>query len=348
MQRLAQIEYTRIKEIGIGQGRNSRVYLIDEPQLGGELVAKEIEKNGFINSSQYHREAQALFAASNPNVVAVQYSCETTDHICLIMPYYANGSLADLISQEPLRPTEVLRVGQGMLSGISQIHLARQIHFDIKPTNILFSDTNQPMVADFGQARSIGLHGLTIPGPVYSEAFPPELITHGVGTIQSDIYQAGLTLYRAANGDPFFKSQVPVDQAELRTMILSGRLPDRSRFLPHVPKPLRSAIRKALQVDPAKRYLSALEFAHAIGQIVLKRNWKTEFLPDDSIIWTDEPSRSAKVFVSLVPSGSRWRIVITSERNGRCRSSKKSDWRNGMTKPQAFRHLKDVFERLER
>ncbi len=229
---------------------NSAVYLADDPQLGGRVAAKEIEKTRFANATRYFDEAQVMFANAHDNVIRVQYACQTPNMISLVMPYYRNGSLADRIQDRPLQLSEVQRIAQSILAGLAHIHLTGYIHFDLKPSNVLFSDIDRPMVADFGQAREISPSGVVKVPPLYIVQQPPETITTGVATTLADIYHAGLLLYRALNGDNFFSSQFPADVDVLRAKISSGKFPDRKRFMPHVPSRLRTLIRKALQVNP--------------------------------------------------------------------------------------------------
>lgn len=225
------ISYTKLKQIGVGKGMNSEVYLADDPQLGGQVAAKKIEKSRFANPSTYIDEAQAMFAVAHENVVAVQYACQTPAIISLIMPYYQNGSLTDRIHDRPLQLGEVQRIAQGVLAGLAHIHLAVYIHFDVKPSNVLFSDTDRPMVADFGQSRAISSTGVVTVPPLTVSAQPPETIKTGLATIVADIYHVGLLIYRALNGDSFFTSQMPGDPALLKAKISSGKFPDRASLL---------------------------------------------------------------------------------------------------------------------
>src|SRR5712691_1236146 len=97
MKVVGSISYTKLREIGVGQGMNSKVYLADDSQLGGQVAAKEIEKSRFANPNAYFDEAQTMFAVVHDNVIAVQYACQTPTTISLVMPYYHNGSLAERI-----------------------------------------------------------------------------------------------------------------------------------------------------------------------------------------------------------------------------------------------------------
>ena len=99
---------------GLVRGMNSEVFLADEPQLGGKVAVKEIPKGKLGNTfDEYFAEARAMFASAHPHVVPIQYACESADRICLVMPFFQNGSLADRIQGSPISPKEVIRVGQG-------------------------------------------------------------------------------------------------------------------------------------------------------------------------------------------------------------------------------------------
>lgn len=279
----ARLAFVKGAEIGAGEGRNSRVYLIQDAQLDGELVLKEIPKKQIKSISVLFDECQKIHAARHHNVVAVQYGCETDDLICIVMPYYPAGSLARRISSGPLSVNESVRVGIDVLSGLGAVHSANIVHLDIKPTNVLFSDTGQALLADFGQScwldPSTGL--LSNLPELYSFAVPPELHSTGTATRASDIYQVGLTLYRCVNGDPHYRQQADLlrddktGRARDRS-IRNGAFPDRNDFLPHVPQGLCNLIRDALAVDPSDRPQSAIDFRDRLGRVALEIDWAYE------------------------------------------------------------------------
>ena len=202
MQVFGTISYTKVRQIGVGQGMNSEVYLADDPQLGGQVAAKEIDKADFANPAAYFEEAQAMFAVAHDNVVAVQYACETPTTISLVMPYFRNGSLADRIQDRPLQLSEVQRIAQGVLAGLAHIHLAGFIHFDLKPSNVLFSNKDRPMVADFGQSRAIAPTGVVTVPPLYMVSQPPETISTGVATRLQTSIKSVLLMYRIIKQRP--------------------------------------------------------------------------------------------------------------------------------------------------
>src|SRR5687768_10016202 len=94
-ERRAITGYRQLEEIGRCEGRNSRVFRIFDKRLNGEFVAKEIPRPVCPRSADdLYREATLMAAASHPNVVSIRSVCETKTLICLVMPHFANGSLA--------------------------------------------------------------------------------------------------------------------------------------------------------------------------------------------------------------------------------------------------------------
>jgi serine/threonine protein kinase len=348
MQVVGSISYTKLNQIGVGQGMNSEVYLADDPQLGGRIAAKEIAKTRFANPTDYFNEAQATFAVAHDNVVAIQYACQTPTIISLIMPYYRKRSLADRIQDRPLQLSEVQRVAQGVLAGLAHIHLTGYVHFDVKPSNILFSNTDRPMVADFGQSRAISPTGVVKVPPLYMKSQPPETISTGLATTLADIYHVGLLMYRALNGDGFFRSQMPGDLASLQAKISAGKFPDRARFMPHVPSRIRTLVRKALRVDPAERFQTATELADVLGRVDLMLDWSVEPLPSGGFHWRALRPGQCDLVVELTTNGGTWGVETFTEKPGESRRAKgkSENWRSGLTLVDAYAHLKDVFERL--
>ncbi|MFH1923032.1 MAG: serine/threonine-protein kinase [Planctomycetota bacterium] len=349
MERVGKVRYQIIREIGLdssGQrrGQNSRVYLADERSLGGQIAVKEIEKTAFPKPDDYFREAQKMFEVDSEHVVPVQYMCEQTDTVALVMKYFERGSLADKIEHGPIPPSEVVRIGQHVLSGIVRIHNAHTIHFDVKPSNVLFTNASVAMVADFGQARTVRPDG-TVDWPgMYEYGLPPEWYSSSAGTSRSDIYQVGLTLYRAVNGDPFFRAQVPTTDRELETRTVAGKFPNRNKWLPHVPKQLRTVIRKALSLVPTDRYASPEEFQNDLS--FRGNDWTTSIdLSSGETEWKTQPSGKAAMIVRLSRTKSGWAVSLYQD-GAKRRRFRTPDWRDGLTPVQANRHLLELFRSL--
>lgn len=112
----AQTRYDRVELIGKGEGMNSTVFRSFDPYLQRELAVKEIDKNKFGNDfDSYCQEARTMFAMQDPHVVGIEYVCETTNHVSLALPYFANGSLQARIKDNPLSLFELLKMAQEVI-----------------------------------------------------------------------------------------------------------------------------------------------------------------------------------------------------------------------------------------
>lgn len=345
----AEITYVRRGQIGVGQGMNSEVYKAFDPQLGCELAAKEINKANFGGDvTRYFEEAQAMFATAHRNIVPIQYACQNASHIMLLMPYCSNGSLASRIAAGPITTREFIRIGLGVLHGVTQIHNAGYIHFDLKPSNVLFDDIDDPLVADFGQARQILPSGAVVVPAMYNWAMPPETLRYGAGSNLGDIYQVGLLLYRAINGNPLYEMQFAgLDDATMTRRVIAGKLPDRGLFLPHVPKRVRTIIRTALRVDPADRYQSADEFSLAIGRIPHGLDWETTIDPSGEILWHARRPGKTDLEVRLLKAGGTWGVRAWTVNGSTLRATGSSVLnKSGLDYDAAMAHLNGVFAAL--
>lgn len=346
------IRYTKQREIGVGQGMNSKVFLAVDPHLNREIAVKEIDRSKLAPGGwdEYHREAQAMFACRHDHVVPIHYACLTRHHVALAMPFYPGGSLQDRIESRALPLQAGYRCADGILSALSQIHVAGRLHFDLKPSNVLFSGRDEPLIADFGQARMMDRRG-TSPAPaMYPFGVPPEMYSSGVGTVESDVYLAGLTFYRMFNGDPFFQSQRARVRGNFHDAVVAGRFPNRNKFQPHVPAGLRRVIRRALRVDPAERYHSATEFQDALGRVEIPVDWVPQQLPSGGMVWTaDRPALvTLEVRQRSNGSGRHWDVeVFTRSSAGLRRKGTDDLWASGLTRSERDRHLRQVFSALE-
>ncbi|MCL5290575.1 MAG: serine/threonine protein kinase [Firmicutes bacterium] len=271
MQVVSTIVVDKIRQIGVGQGRNSEVFLANDPQLNGMIALKEIPLKDFDNPGEYFREAQNLYTNKHPYIVPVMYACQDADKIRIVMPHYKNGSVQDILNRGSLTVRQIIKWSHEFLLGLHHVHSNGDgyVHYDIKPSNLLIQDDGSVMLADFGQMRPTDNLGVAQNPPLYPWHFPPEAFRYTGATKQADIYQVGLTLYRMCNGNNFFDAQKPRDMHELRQKVLDGTFPNRNKFLPHIPRRLKTIIKNALHIDPSMRYQTTMDLIEDLGQIDL-------------------------------------------------------------------------------
>lgn len=185
---------------------------------------------------------------------------------------------------------------------------------------------------------------------VYKWAMPPEVWDNHAAIVESDIYQVGALLYRAANGEPVYAAQRAAisSNLDLQERILRGRFPDRKFFLPHVPARLRTIIRKALKVDPAERYHSASDLAAAIARVPLGLHWSVQPLGGGAYIWRAARGNSPDLEIELSRDSSDWRTRVWTQGQERRAKGRPDFWRENLTYGEACTHLTEIFAELSR
>lgn len=348
----AQTRYQRLEPIGIGEGMNSTVFRAYDPYLQRELAVKEISKSRLGNDfDSYCQEARAMFSMRDPNIVRVEYVCETSDHVALALPYFVKGSLKSRLKHSPLETKEFLKLSQDVLSGAARIHSAGFLHLDLKPSNIFLTEANRALVGDFGQSRRLS-HGVVTFPTVYKWAMPPEVWDSHHATVESDIYQLGVLFYRTVNGEAWYESQSRAihSDTELQTLIRKGRFPNPKSFLPHVPARIRTVIRKCVKADASERYHSASDVAVALARVSPLLNWATLPLGNGAYRWRAVRPSCADIEVNLIcDNATMWKTEVWGEKNGERRRKGVSDyWTSQLTYSAACDHLTEVFADLDR
>ena len=289
-----------IKEIG-QEGRNSKVYIANDPQLNAEVVVKKIDKSKeFTDTDEYFSEAQKLYASSHPNIMGVRYASQDENFVYIVMEHYKKGSLNNLLTKRFLTVREIIKYSLEFLSGIHYVHSKNLVHFDIKPTNILINDAGKAVLTDFGLAKYLNENGFAEPKKEYGYHVPPEKFVHGKYSFYSDIYQSGLTMYRMCNGNNFFKEQISglriSTRDELFSAIENDKFPNKKAFLPHIPDKLRKIIQKALYLDETLRYESVLDMINDISTLEDNLDWEYNEVTNEHSYWVrDEDTHFSKI-----------------------------------------------------
>jgi serine/threonine protein kinase len=340
-----KLTFTKKKDIG-AEGRNSEVFIAEDIQLATDVVVKAIDKKEFTDSNDYFTEAKILYASKHPNIVEINYACEDDTNVYLSMPYYKNGSINSLLNQRFLTVKEIITYGLEFLSGLHYIHTKGLLHFDIKPTNILISDSNTALLTDFGLAKYVNSYGFATPDKLYPPHAAPEAYTTGTFDVYFDIFHCGLTLYRMCNGNKDFYNQLgTATEADVQ----SGTFPNRTQFLPHIPKALQNVIKRALEVNPTDRYDTVLEMLNELSKI--DKNLKWLYTEDDAqgtYVWQIDEEKTVKS-ISVVEQNGSFAIEGKQLSKGTGKTTNVSKWNsNGYNnREEAFKKVAKLIQEYE-
>ena len=263
-------KYPVLREIG--SGATSKVYLARDPFGNRDVAIKVFMFDKHIDAQEermmhkaFVAEASLAGKLNHPHIVDIFDAVVEPDHSYLVMEYVAGTTLEAYSDLGKLLP--VSKVVEIIFKCIRALEYACRhgiIHRDIKPGNILLSQSGETKVSDFGAsfqqrlADTTQIHGVGSPAYMSPEQIRMETLTH-----QTDIYSLGVTMYRLLTGRlPFTVST----QAALTYAILNTEPQRPAKLRPELPGLLDAVVMKALEKDPAARYPSWLEFGKDLGQ----------------------------------------------------------------------------------
>ncbi len=206
-------------------------------------VALKIPKiEGNVGYDEVLHEVRVATKLKHPNILSVLNASYVDDHFVIAMEL-GEESLADRIERRT-SITQLLELAAQGLAALAHAHDHKIIHCDIKPENFILFQGSQLKLADFGFAK-LSLRTLKASGSGTIDYIAPEQAM-GRPKFQSDVFSMGLVLYRMFSGKlpewPFEWPMIGHDKLE-------------ARLRPE----LIEVLRKAIQLDPKKRYRNAVE-----------------------------------------------------------------------------------------
>jgi len=267
----------------LGEGAMGRVYLAEETTTGRrvalKLLAPELARDGRFRR-RFLRETELAASLNHPHVVATFASGEEDGTLYLAMAYVAGSDLRKLLRSEgPLDPERALRLIEQVAGALDAAHAAGLVHRDVKPGNILVTETEtgeEALVCDFGLARHVSsASSLTADRGFVGtiDYVPPEQIESGEVDSRADVYSLGCVLFECLAGvSPFER------ESELSILFahLNDPPPRLTETRPDLPAELDAMFAIALAKAPDDRYQTCGEFVRAAraalqGKVLARR-----------------------------------------------------------------------------
>ncbi len=194
--------------------------------------------------SEGFREAKKLTSLKHTNIINIFGASEDAQNFIIVMEYLSGGSLNDrLLNPHPLK--EFLQIAQEICEGLAFTHKNRIIHGNLRPSNILFSESGIVKVTDFG----LDEHYMDKAAMInwYNMHNEPK-------SVEADIFAAGVIFYQLLT-------------AELPPGI--GGRPDPNEIYLSLPEELRDMIGKMISQEPELRQSS---FDYVLSEITAIHN----------------------------------------------------------------------------
>ncbi|MFH2064674.1 MAG: serine/threonine-protein kinase [Pseudomonadota bacterium] len=188
------------------------------------------------------QSAYLLKNLNHPNIVAVFGVSGHRSNYIIVMEYIGGGNLAERMLV-PHDWQDALKIMTGVCQGLSFAHRNRIIHGNLRPSNILFTDSGEVKITDFGLNEHYALD-------------PDKANWFNAGgqprSMQADIFAVGAILYKLLIG---------------HTPVLKG-----SSFVPHrafdeIPAGVQQLVTRLLSQEPASCFQNVDQVIGAIQDI---------------------------------------------------------------------------------
>ncbi|MDX1415582.1 MAG: protein kinase, partial [Candidatus Promineifilaceae bacterium] len=255
----------------IGEGAYGTIYRAVQPSINRDVAVKVILRK-YANDPEFIRrfeaEAQTIAHLEHPYIVPLYDYWREPEGAYLVMRFLRGGDLLSALEQGPWDLDETVQLLDQVSSAVATAHHHGIVHRDIKPANILFDESGNAFLSDFGIAKNQGqdlaytAEEAFIGTPDYTS---PEQLRNEPVTQQADIYSLGAVLYETLTGEkPFSDDPFPVRIQKH----LSEPLPLVRSSRPDLPFEIDEVIQKATAKQPKDRYPDALAMAEAFRSAV--------------------------------------------------------------------------------
>ena len=222
----------------IKENRHGGVYLFQDKVDHRLMVIKKR-----INTSAGLKEAKLLTTLKHKNIVNILGTSRKEHLFIIVMEYLSGGSLKDRMIQ-PIPWGDALRTALEICKGLSFAHKNRIVHGNLRPSNILFTESGQVQVADFGldEHYSSG-KGRRNWYNVFDEPKPPEADIFALGTIFYQMLTGSLPVWK---GDQILikdhLKQLPIKLQKVVMRLLSRKQGVRYRSFDQVIEELNALL----------------------------------------------------------------------------------------------------------
>ncbi len=259
----------------------------------------------------FRDEAQKAARMAHPTIVRVFDAGEETvtdihgtdRQVPFIVMEYVDGRLLkDIIAEGPLDQKEAVRIIAQVLTALEYSHRALLVHRDIKPGNIMITQTGQVKVMDFGIARAVSDNSATVAetGAILGTAqyFSPEQARGETVDARTDLYSTGIILFELLTGRAPFRGE---RAAAVAYQHISEAAVAPSSLNPRVSPAIDAVVLHALNKDKFDRYQTAAEFrtdaeAAGSGEVPTRRLPVADF---NSTLFGINPSEVASSEATL-------------------------------------------------
>ena len=266
----ALAHYEVVEELG--RGGMGVVYRARDTRLGREVALKVLGRPPGTDAESERRlwqEARAAAALSHPAVSVVYEIGDAEGRVFIAMELVRGRPLASRLSESSVPVDEALELAVEVAEGLAEAHERGVVHRDLKPKNVMLTESGHAKIIDFGLAKlfrprspvddgsDTPAWGDTDPGRIVGTAayMSPEQVRGAEVDARSDIFAFGALLYEMLSGEPAFRRETAVETLHAVLKEPAPRLRDSG--LGAAGPVLQRVLDRCLAKAPEDRYPSA-------------------------------------------------------------------------------------------
>jgi serine/threonine-protein kinase len=253
----------RLKRL-LGAGGMGEVYEAEDTVrkrlVALKLMSPTVSRDPVFRA-RMKREAFTAGRLTEPHVVPIHDYGEIDGQLYVDMRLINGRDLHAVLAVDGAMPAaKAVAIVRQIAEALDAAHESGVIHRDVKPGNILLTDSDFAYLVDFGLARAASDVGLTT-GTVGTWGYmAPERFTTDEVTSRADVYALACVLYECLTGSPPYR----IDSIESAYMAHQHHpIPHPSQALPTIPVVFDRIIATGMAKNPVDRYGSAGDLGRA-------------------------------------------------------------------------------------
>jgi serine/threonine-protein kinase len=257
----------------LGSGTSGAVYRGRDLQDNRRVAVKLLHRDMLTSEeavARFFREIGAAERIDHPGVVGFFGAGMAEDGRPYIVQEFLHGEdMEEALATGRLQLPEIFEVSLQLLDALGAVHAAGLVHRDVKPENVfLFFDEFggiRVKLVDFGIAKPKTVLGDELTGAGQTVGTPhymsPEQARGADLDARADLWSVGVVLFEALTGLLPFDDKSPF---MILTKIVMEPAPKVAEARADLPEGLCTVVDRALQRDPAERWQTATDMAHAL------------------------------------------------------------------------------------
>jgi serine/threonine protein kinase len=244
----------------IGRGGFATVWRARESANGEDVAIKVLHPElagDVIRRQRFFRGARIMAELAHPIVVRIrEREAEDDGFFYFVMDFIPGGNLQDAVLQGRVYREQAIPIILSIGEALAEAHARGHVHRDVKPVNILLTESGAPRLTDFDLVTGQDTTGGTRTGALGTFIYAaPEMMEHPQDAdARADVYGLGMTVAFVLHGD------------RLPRKALTAR----ERFIDELscPPALKIVLKQATAEDSDDRHPDAAAFCEALRAVI--------------------------------------------------------------------------------